>query len=178
MNTTVSTTKKNIINRLIYGMGITYLLFLVWAVLWKCGLPFVGDGTERIINLLPFSNNTSWEMQFNIIVFAPFGFYLAAAKREYGLLKQILAILLVSLALEIAQFILTVGRSDITDLLMNTLGGIIGISAFYLLSKLFGKYERKATLVICVLLTLLLLYAAVSFILFGKLNIGFMIIRL
>ena len=178
MKAAASSDKKNIINRLIFGMGIAYSIFLVWAVLYKCGVPFIGDGAERTINMLPFNNNTSWEMQFNIAVFIPFGFYLAAAQQRLSPIKQALAILLTSVFFEVVQFILAIGRSDITDLLMNTLGGVIGISAFYMLSKLFGKNERKATLVICILLTLLELYMAVSFILFGQLNVGFMIIRL
>lgn len=178
MKATTSSDKKNIIDRLILGMGIAYSIFLVWAVLYKCGAPFIGDGTERTINLLPFNGNTSWEMQFNIAVFIPFGFYLAAAKQKLSLIKQASTILLASVFLEAVQFILAIGRSDITDLLMNTLGGVIGFSVFNMLANLFGKNERKVTLVICVLLTLLELYMAVSFILFGQLNIGFMIIRI
>lgn len=157
--------------------GIAYLLFLVWAILWKCGFPFIGDGTQRTINLLTF-NNTWWEMQFNIAVFIPFGFYLSAAKEELKLMKQIMKAFLFSLALEVMQFILAIGRSDITDLLMNTLGGFIGIAALYVCSKLFGNYRRQAALVTCVMLTLLEVYMAVSFILFGQLNLGYMIIRL
>jgi glycopeptide antibiotics resistance protein len=80
--------------------------------------------------------------------------------------------------LEVIQFALTIGRSDVTDLLMNTRGGIIGIAAFYVLSKLFGKNERRATFLACVLLTVFELYMTVSFIFFGQLNLGFMVIRL
>jgi glycopeptide antibiotics resistance protein len=168
----------NIANRIILGMGIAYLLFIIWAILWKCGAPFIGDGTERAINLWPFNKNTRWELQFNIVVFVPFGFYLAAHNSGFKLIKLIAATFLLSFALEAVQFAFAIGRSDITDLLMNTLGGIVGIVAFYVVSKLFGKHERKATLVICVLLTLLELYMTVSFIVLGQLNIGFMVIKL
>jgi glycopeptide antibiotics resistance protein len=170
--------KNNNTNRLIFGMGIAFLFFLIWAILWKCGVPFIGDGTERTVNLLPFRGNSTWELQFNIAIFVPFGFYLAAAKPNLSLLKKILITLLTSFAFEVVQFALAIGRSDVTDLLMNTLGGIIGIAGFYLLARLFGKNERKATLVICVLLTLIELYMTVSFILWGQLNLGFMKIRL
>jgi glycopeptide antibiotics resistance protein len=84
----------------------------------------------------------------------------------------------ISLSLEIAQYAMAVGKSDITDLLTNTLGGIAGIAAHCLLTWLSGKSGRKATLIVCILLTLLVLYMAVSFIAFGVLNIGYMIIRL
>ncbi|MDR2501897.1 MAG: VanZ family protein [Oscillospiraceae bacterium] len=178
MNKITETKPQSGIDRAILGMGVAYAVFLVWAILWKCGMPFVGGGSERAVNLLPFNGNTRWELEFNIAVFVPFGFYLAAAKHGLTFIKQILTTLLVSFAFEAIQLILAVGRSDVTDLLMNTLGGIVGIAAFYALSKLFGKHERKAALVICILLSLLELYMAVSFIMFGQLYIGGMIIRL
>jgi glycopeptide antibiotics resistance protein len=170
--------KKNSLDRFISGMGIAYLLFLTWAILWKCGALFIGDGAERTINLLPFNNNTTWEMQFNIAVFIPFGFYLSAYKQKMKFVMLIVVTLFVSFALEAVQFALAIGRSDITDLLLNTLGGMIGIAGFSILSRLFGKNGRKATFIVCVLLTLLVLYMTVSFAVFGQLNIGFMVIRL
>ncbi|GHU82759.1 hypothetical protein AGMMS50284_5150 [Clostridia bacterium] len=165
-------------DRIILGMGIAYLLFLTWAILWKCGMPFIGNDVDRTVNLLPFSGNTNWELQFNIIIFVPFGFYLAAAIPKLSLLRRVLVTLATSFVFEAVQFVLVIGRSDVTDLLMNTLGGVVGIAGFYLLSKLFGKHERKATLVICVLLTLIEMYMTVSFIIWGQLNLGFMTIRL
>jgi glycopeptide antibiotics resistance protein len=178
MNITVRTDKKDIKERLISGMGIAYLLFLVWAILWKCGIPFIGDGAHRAINLLPFNYNTKWEMQFNLAIFVPFGFFLSAIKPERKKIWLILTTLLVSFVLEIIQYILAIGFSDVTDLLLNTLGGVVGIGAFYALKRLFGRHERKATFVICILLTLLVLYMTVSFILVGQLYIGFMMIKL
>lgn len=53
------------------------------------------------------------------------------------LVKKIAPAFFISLAIEIFQFILSIGVTDITDLLGNTLGGIIGIVIFYLLAKLF-----------------------------------------
>ncbi|MDR1796603.1 MAG: VanZ family protein [Clostridiales Family XIII bacterium] len=75
-------------NRLILCMVIFYLLFLIWAILWKCSTPFVGDGSERAINLLPLRGNTMWEMQFNVAIFMPFGFYLAAWVREWSFCEE------------------------------------------------------------------------------------------
>lgn len=178
MSKQAAASKKSVTDRLIFGMFVAYSIFLAWAVLWKCGVPFIGDGTQRSINWLPFNHNTRWEMQFNVAIFVPFGFYLAAVREERPLLRQILVVLLTSLLFEALQFVLAIGRSDITDLILDTLGGMIGIAAFYLLSKLCGRHQRMATLVVCVLLTLLVLYMAVSFVLIGQVNLGYMIIRL
>lgn len=178
MNETFTTGEKNIKERLIYGMGTAYLLFLVWGILWKCGIPYIGDGSLRVINLLPFNGNTRWEMQFNLAVFMPFGFFLSAVKPKRTKAWLILITLLASFVLEIVQYILAVGRSDVTDILLNTLGGAVGIGTFYALKRLFGRHEPKATLAICILVTLLELYMTVSFIFVGQLYIGFMMIKL
>jgi glycopeptide antibiotics resistance protein len=178
MNKYNANSERKGVNHAILGMGIVYAFFLVWAILWKCGIPFIGDGSERTINLLPFNGNTRWELEFNVAVFMPFGFCLAAVMRKLTLPKLVLATLTASLVLETIQFALAVGRSDVTDLLMNIIGGVIGIAAHLVLSKLSGKNERKVTLAACVPLTLLEVYMTISFILFGQLNIGFMIIRI
>ncbi|MEX1377312.1 MAG: VanZ family protein [Eubacteriales bacterium] len=177
MKNTTNQAENNLCNNLILGMGIAYLLFLVWAILWKCGMPFIGSEAQRTINLHPFNNNTSWEMQFNIAVFMPLGFYLAAYKKGWMFMK-LAVIIIISFILESVQFVLAIGRSDITDLVLNTFGGICGVLVFYFISLLFKKRERMVTIVLCIILTLFELYMTVSFIVFGYLNLGFMIIRL
>lgn len=62
--------------RIMHLLFVLNAAFLAWAILWKCGVPFIGDGTQRIINLVPFHGNTRWEMQFNVLLFVPFGFLL------------------------------------------------------------------------------------------------------
>ena len=178
MKNKANSKEKNLVNNLILGMGIAYLLFLIWAILWKCGTPFIGDKTQRAINLLPFNNNTTWEMQFNIAVFIPLGFYLSAYKKDWKLIKLIAVIILISFMLEAVQFVLAIGVSDVTDLMLNTIGGIFGIMVYYFILRLFKRKERMVTFVLCIMLTLIELYMTVSFIVFGYMNIGFMIIRL
>lgn len=50
----------------------------------------------------------------------------------------------ISMSFEILQYLLRIGMSDITDLLTNTAGGLIGIGIFHLALKLL-KSEEKAT---------------------------------
>lgn len=162
------------ITRLIFVLN---AIFLVWAILWKCGIPFVGDGTERIINLIPFRGNTAWEMQFNLLLFIPFGFLLSAVMKKRVPL-QFLMVVSASVFLEIAQYILAVGRSDLTDILLNTLGGALGIGAYSLLARLAGKHLRAAVMVVCTLIAALEIYVSASFILFGMLRIGSIMIKI
>lgn len=158
-------------------MFAVYLLFLVWAILWKCRAPFIG-GTERVINLIPFSGNAGYEKVFNFVLFVPLGFYVAVIAKKHSVIKQILTVLTVSLAFEILQYILAIGSSDITDLILNTLGGALGIGGAFLLKKLSGKHTNKVVFIAGGLITTIVLYCSVSFIVFGMLYIGHIMFRL
>lgn len=164
-------------SRIIGLLFVLNAIFLTWAILWKCGIPFIGDSTQRFINVVPFHGNTQWEMQFNVLLFAPFGFLLSVVMTK-RIPWQFLAVVSTSAFLEITQYILAVGRSDTTDILLNTLGGVIGIGAYYLLARLFGKYSRVAVMVVCALIVAFELYVSVSFILFGAVRFGFMVFRI
>ena len=163
--------------RIIRTVFVLNCAFLVWAILWKCGVPFIGDGTERAISFTPFRGNTSWEMQFNILLFVPFGFLLSALKKRW-LPRQIFAVISTSVFLEVAQYVLAVGRSDSTDILLNTLGGVIGIGIYFLLAKFFGKHSCAAVATSCVLIAAFEVYVSVSFILFGAVHLGFMMFKI
>jgi len=164
-------------SRVIRLIFVLNAIFLIWAILWKCGIPFIGDGTGRVINLIPFRGNTGWEMQFNILLFVPFGFLLSSTMRN-KLPRQIFVVVSTSVLMEIAQYILAVGLSDITDILLNTLGGVIGIGAYCLLAKLFGKHSRIAVMVASAMIAAFEIYVSVSFILFGAVRLGFMTFRI
>ncbi len=58
-------------------------------------------------------------------------------------MKKLLSILGLTLAFEIIQFVLAIGRSDITDILANTLGGTIGIGIYELLFKILKHRTNK-----------------------------------
>ncbi len=38
-------------SRITHLVFVLNAIFHVWAILWKCGVPFVGDGSERTIKL-------------------------------------------------------------------------------------------------------------------------------
>ena len=73
--------------------------------------------------------------------------------------KKIAIIVGSSLALETVQYILSIGSSDITDLITNSLGGIIGISAYNLIIITFKKKKNidKAITILAAIVNVLLL---------------------
>ena len=65
---------------------------------------------------------------------------------------------------EIIQFIFAIGASDITDLISNTLGGIIGVALVYVLSivlkdkthKILNRIAMVCTVLVVIFLFMLL----------------------
>lgn len=73
------------------------------------------------------------ELISNTVVFVPFGFFLSefrSSLKRIGVWRQIgfvaLASFCLSLCIELLQLILHVGFFEVTDLVMNTVGGVVG----------------------------------------------------
>jgi len=118
----------------------------------------------RIINLIPllgsFDDNgviRFSEIRVNILAFIPLGIYICMLKAPWSFVKKVLTIIGLTFIFEIIQFIFVIGRADITDVLNNTLGGIIGIGIFALLSKVLKGRTIKVINVLAAVFTILAL---------------------
>ena len=78
-------------------------------------------------------------------------------KEDWSILKQISVGFFISLGIEVLQFILAIGATDITDLIGNTLGGIVGIGVFYLFSKVFKNKTNNIINILALIATILLI---------------------
>lgn len=126
------------------GILIFYIMALVWIILFKFQLSFGQLDHHRSINLIPFAGSVIVNGKVNLgeiiqngLAFVPFGILISSLWKEKTVIMRIVPIFGVSLIFEILQFIFAVGASDITDLIMNTFGGIIGIGIYFLFSKVF-----------------------------------------
>jgi len=111
-----------------------YLILLVWVVLWKLELPHVDwHARGRFIKLVPFvagaGSDASGPVEVfaNIVLFVPFGIYLGLLAPSWQWWRAAGAVAVASLLLEIAQYVLALGISDVTDIVANTAGGLAGI---------------------------------------------------
>lgn len=118
-----------------------YLLLLVWIVIFKTNFSLEDIHMVREVNLIPFHYENVFEGDFplfeallNILVFVPFGFLLHKAFHGH-VLREALLVVSLSLSFEITQYVLSIGASDITDLITNTLGGVVGIALAVLIAK-------------------------------------------
>lgn len=137
---------------------VVYLLFLVWGILFKLGFSLNEIEEIRAYNFIPFHYEDGHNIAFhfsevvdNILIFIPAGVYLSLIFKKMPLWGKTILIFTVSLALECSQYILAVGSLDITDLITNTVGGLIGIG-IYLIGRTLFRDKGDAEKVISVLI--------------------------
>ncbi len=140
--------KKRPSKNLTRFLFILYLIVLTWVILFKMELDFslLKNMNDRSINLIPFAESVTIdgktdisEILLNVIVFIPFGIYISMLHKPWNFIQKIIPIFCVSLLYEVLQYAFAIGGSDITDLIGNTLGGIIGMILFFILIRMFGK---------------------------------------
>ena len=136
----------------LYGVFICYIFLLLKILV----LSRVSHSEVRSINLIPFysiieyiSSSSANIKAFafgnvvgNIVIFVPLGAYLSLFKRDKGVIRSLLLIFIVSLFVEIIQGILAIGASDIDDIILNCLGGLIGILGYKFLLFIL-RHEKK-----------------------------------
>lgn len=100
--------------------------------------------------MTPFHYSTSVGEQFhfeevrdNILIFIPFGVLLSMLSSRMKLQNKVLIIFGSSFILEMIQYILAIGSTDITDLITNMFGGIIGIGLYALLLKILKDKQNR-----------------------------------
>lgn len=153
-------------NTLTLVLFVIYLLALTWLILFKLqfSVPVMEEG--RILNLIPSFLGGSYgyllsEIRNNVLVFVPFGIYICMLKADWSFLKKALAIVALTLAFELAQFIFIIGRADITDVLANTLGGLIGIGVYALAFKFMKGKTNKVINIFAAIITIFALVLTV-----------------
>lgn len=141
--------KTLIINTLMY----TYIVMVLFVTLMPLPIPFL-NGTNNLfletVNLIPFRDlrlnyyGAVREIFLNIIMTIPFGF-LYPIIRKVGILKTVTVVFLFSLTIESTQLLsafwggLASRSFDVTDLITNTFGGLVGYLFFSTLKPIIFK---------------------------------------
>lgn len=136
---------NNVANGITIILFISYLVALCWILLFKLGVRFSYMGNRRV-NLIPFSEPLILngkidvgEIILNVVIFVPLGVYTGILFERWVFGRKLFFLFLISLIVEGLQFILAVGAFDITDIITNTLGGIIGLTIFKAIEKAFNN---------------------------------------
>lgn len=135
-------------DRLVCTLMYIYLTFVLFFTLMPIitSIPFIFDHPYYPMNLIPFidvikGRDLAVPHAFlNVIMLFPFGMMLPVIDKKNDLKRVILYTVLVSIAIELIQPLLNeVRASDITDIITNTLGGIVG----YTLYRIFKPTIEK-----------------------------------
>jgi glycopeptide antibiotics resistance protein len=138
------------VERVVLGI---YVLVLVWVVLLKIHTDGFGDLIgRRSVNVVPFGGTGtgglgSSELAVNVLAFIPLGVLVHLAARRRSFARVFLPIVGVSLVFEIVQYVFGIGASDITDVLTNSAGGLIGLGIAWLGLRLLGGRAQRWLLV-------------------------------
>ena len=125
-----------------------YLSFVLYFTLMPIitSLPFIFNHSYTPMNLVPFIDVLNSRGDFvrqvvlNIIMTIPFGFLLPLTNNNIKILKVVFYTFLLSLSIELLQPLINGIRSaDITDLITNVTGGIIGYALYLTFKPLIMK---------------------------------------
>ncbi|MET0859418.1 MAG: VanZ family protein [Microbacterium sp.] len=139
---------------LVTGMFVVYLALLVWLVLFKLHAPYIGGAEDRTLKLVPFvaadglGSNAPREVLANLVLFVPFGILMGLVAPSWSWWKTLGSVALFSAALETAQWVFAIGAADLTDVIVNTAGGVLGMLLLGLSRLAFGPRARGAWAVI------------------------------
>lgn len=125
-----------------------YVLFLAYLTFFS---QYYGrEIVQRSINIIPLrtiiefltsgysTRSIITNIVGNIVAFMPMGFLLPIVfKKHSTFFKLSGTILFATILIEVAQNILGVGASDIDDIILNVLGGLIGYLIYRLVLKVF-----------------------------------------
>lgn len=139
------------------------IVFFFIYVLSLVALLFFGSANRgheyQNVNLVPFS--TIWmyltspylsdsvkimNLAGNVLIFAPLGFYLTVFSHRIHFLFRVLILLLVPVVVETLQYVFKTGASDIDDVILNFLGGLLGMFVCFVAERLYRRHHKDKTL--------------------------------
>ena len=142
---------------------ILYVVILLWLVLFKFSydiIPVLFDYQTRSLNWIPFIYSSKSEIISNFLVFIPFGLLLGVNFKRIVFWHKLAIVFLASLSVELFQYVFAIGVTDLTDLISNTLGGLLGLAAYalghkYIDSKKLDRFIVIAGFILVILFVLL-----------------------
>jgi glycopeptide antibiotics resistance protein len=144
---------KNMADKLTNILFTIYLIALIWILLFKLGVQF-SYMESRSVNLIPFnkpliSNGKAdfGEMFLNVVIFVPLGIYAGILFKRWIFGKKLFFFFFITFMLEGLQFLLRVGAFDITDIITNILGGMIGLLIYKAIEKEFKSSVQAQTFI-------------------------------
>lgn len=149
--------KRKIIRRFSRLFFIIYMALLVYFLLLSDGFGRLEGYSMYRYNLVPFQEIIRFvkyreyidfvsvviNLLGNVVAFMPFGALIRwVLDRKVRWFQAVGYTFLFSLCVELLQLVAKVGVFDVDDLLLNTLGGLLGFFVYYLLVLINRRSER------------------------------------
>lgn len=95
------------------------------------------------VSLIPFKDGVDIKDILNIILFVPLGFLISINLKNKQGIKNVIVCFSSSLLIELVQFLFVGRLADITDVITNTFGGLIGYYIYKLFVFIIKKMQLK-----------------------------------
>ena len=136
---------------------VLYIIFVFYFLLISEIYGRTGEMQEYHYNLILFKEikrfwnyrnqlgifATATNLLGNVLIFLPFGFFMAMASKYRSFLSTVIYSFALSLTIELSQLFMKVGCFDVDDLLLNTIGGMIGFLAFSICNVMRRNYAKN-----------------------------------
>ena len=127
-----------------------FMLLFVIYVMCLFEIVTIQDNNYGLSNYIPFKEMFRYEIGSrlfikniigNILLFLPYGYFASDYLKNKKILPTCILTMLVSFTIELVQ--LNIGRTfDIDDVILNTLGGILGCCLYRLIEKIKIKLPK------------------------------------
>lgn len=134
---------------------ILYIGFLIYFLIFSDWYGRTGAAREYRYNLVLFKEikrfwmyreqlgyfATFTNLFGNVLIFVPYGFFLPMASRYRSFFGTLFYSFGLSLCVEVFQLVTKVGSFDVDDLLLNTIGGVLGYISFVICNAIRRRYD-------------------------------------
>lgn len=163
----INDSKKTEHNYIMLNIGLGLYIIILFAFL------FLKTNSFQSVNLIPFYTITDYlsiggifsyvNVLGNIVLFIPLGIYLILFNHNKRIFINTLWSILISVAVEILQYSFKVGATDIDDIILNGLGGFLGIVFYKILCKIFKDKVKYAIGLISIIAGIIFLILSICF---------------
>lgn len=136
-------------------MFVCYIGFLIYFLIFSDWYGRTGGAKEYRYNLVLFQEikrfwtyreqlgyfATFTNLFGNVLIFVPYGFFLPMASRYRSFFGTLFYSFGLSLCVEVFQLVTKVGSFDVDDLLLNTIGGVLGYISFVICNAIRRRYD-------------------------------------
>lgn len=146
--------KSRVIGKILF---VLYIVFLIYFLIFSEWYGREGATQSYRYNLVLFKeirrfweyrDQLGWYAMFanifgNVIVFLPFGYFLPMSCKYRSFFETIFYSFALSFCVESFQLISKVGSFDVDDILLNTVGGILGYIIFEVSETIRRRHGNK-----------------------------------